>query len=287
MTHRPPYLPARLSDRGVYHFVLAALAIALLRPDALWGWGPAGHEIVARIAESRLTPKAKAAVADLLGSDKSIADVASWADQVRKDREETGPWHYVDIPYEMSGYDPQRDGKNGNNVIDKLQELANVLNDRRAQRNDRVEALKFVVHFMGDLHQPLHCAERNDDKGGNFRLVMFPGERKAVSLHRIWDSSILLRKMDREKTKAEDYASKLNAAIARDQERQWLASGDVVRWANESHKLAVDVVYAGIPTDGPPPTIDDDYFAKAEPVIDLQLSRAGVRLAAILNRIFQ
>src|SRR5690349_12908753 len=167
-----PQRAARLSAVAATAGVVIVLTLLLPAHSAL-AWGPDGHKIVADIAESRLTPQAKAAIADLLGGtdDTSLASIANWADSIRRDREETAPWHYVDIPYEMSGFDPQRDGKDGNNVIAKLQEFANVLNDRKASREQRAEALKFIVHFMGDLHQPMHCVERNGDKGGNFRLV--------------------------------------------------------------------------------------------------------------------
>jgi len=285
-TSRRRQTASNLSDQSSIIAIALAATCFLIAPRELLAWGRDGHEIVARIAEARLTSKAAAGVKELLGGEGSIVAVANWADQIRKERDETGPWHYVDIPYEMSSYDAERDGKNGNNIIDKLQELANVLNDRQAPREKRVEALKFVVHFMGDLHQPLHCAERNGDKGGNFRLVMFPGEQKAVNLHRIWDSTILNRAMERDKLSAADYAEKLNKAVTKEQEREWLANGDVARWALESHRLAVEIVYGGIPADGPPPMIDEKYLRTAEPTIDVQLQRAGVRLAALLNRVF-
>ena len=126
-------------------------AVLLALPSSLYAWGREGHAIVAQIAESRLTPKAKAGVAELLGK-QSMSSVASWPDSVRKERDETSPWHYVDIPYEMRAYDPARDGKNGDNVIAKIVDFANILNDRTRTKNDREEALKFLIHFVGDLH---------------------------------------------------------------------------------------------------------------------------------------
>jgi hypothetical protein len=267
--------------------VAAAVAVIwmlLPAPDAL-AWGPDGHRIVADIAEARLTANAKAAIAELLGGseDTSLASIANWADKIRKERDETATWHYVDIPYEMSGFDPARDGHSGNNVIAKIEEFANVLNDRNAPRQQRVEALKFLVHFIGDIHQPMHCVERNGDKGGNFRLVFFPGKREAVNLHRIWDSDIL--KLAMADQDDEKFAAALNDKITREQENAW-TRGNPTSWANEGHDLAVKVAYANIPTDGPPPAISDQYLAAAEPVVQMQLSKAGVRLANLLNRIF-
>jgi hypothetical protein len=279
---------AILSAPALAGFVIG-LSLLLPAPAAL-AWGPDGHKIVADIAEARLTPKAKAAIAQLLATDNaagaeapSLASIANWADSIRKERDETATWHYVDIPYEMKGFDPQRDGKNGNNVVEKLQDFAVTLNDRNLPREQRVEALKFVVHFMGDLHQPLHCAERNGDKGGNFRLVFFPDKREAVNLHRVWDSEILKRSLGKQDDA--DYAAALNEKITKQQEQGW-SKGNPAAWANEGHDLAVQVVYNGIPSDGPPPKITDEYLAAAQPAVDEQLCKAGVRLANLLNRIF-
>ena len=176
----------------------------------LFAWGRDGHAIIAQIAEARLTPQAKAGVEELLGK-RTMSSVASWADTIRKDREETSPWHYVNIPYEMRGYDPARDGKNGENVIDKIVDFANVLNDRKRPEAEREEALKFLIHFVGDLHQPLHCSERNEDRGGNFRLVFFLEKPEAISLHRAWDSEILehiMKTAGDEKLSTADYAQR-------------------------------------------------------------------------------
>jgi hypothetical protein len=268
--------------------VVVALTGLICAPTRAYAWGRDGHEIVARIAEARLTPKAKAGVEALLGKDKSMVSVANWADAIRKDREETGPWHYVNIPYEMRGFDEARDGKNGDNVVDKIVEFANVLNDRKRSDADREEALKFLIHFVGDLHQPLHSTERNDDKGGNFRLVFFLNQSEAVNLHRVWDSEILKRMMKTGPTdlSADEMAARINESITEKQVREWTRS-DPVAWVNESHKLAVEIVYADIPADGPPPKIAEAYLTRAEPVIEMQLARAGVRLADVLNRVFQ
>ncbi len=260
------------------------VVVAMLVPSSrALAWGPEGHAIVALIATSRLTPAAKAGVAGLLGK-KELADIASWADQVRRQRDETGPWHYVDIPVEFATYDAERDSKNGNNVIDKIQSFAGIVNDHSQPAATREEALKFLVHFVGDIHQPMHCADRNDDKGGNFRLVWFPGEKKANNLHRIWDSTILDESLG--KMKPDDYAKQLEARITEKEATAW-SSGTPTDWANESHALAVKVCYNGIPVDGDPPPITESYLNAAEKIVDTQLERGGVRLASLLNRIFR
>ena len=114
------------------------------------------------------------------------------------------------------------------------------LRGNRAQpKEERVEALKFVVHFVGDLHQPLHCADRNGDKGGNGRLVFFPGRKKAVSLHTVWDTLILPR--SKGKQSVAEYGDALNGKITAKQAKAW-ATGTPQAWAAESWTLARNIV---------------------------------------------
>jgi hypothetical protein len=143
--------------------------------------------------------------------------------------------------------------------------------------------LKFLIHFVGDLHQRLHCADRNGDKGGNGRLVFFLERQRAVNLHQCWDSLILHQRKQR--TRVADYADNLNVKITEEQASA-SAEGSVVDWANESHRVAVERVYANVPAEGPPPRLTTEYIGKSGVVIDEQLQTAGVRLATVLNRAF-
>ncbi len=136
------------------------------------------------------------------------------------------------------------------------------------------------MHFVGDLHQPLHCADRNGDKGGNGRLVFFPGRKKAVSLHMVWDTLILPR--SKGKQSVAEYGDALNGKITEKQAKAW-ATGAPRAWALECWKVAREVVYAAIPPAGDPPVITEEYIATAEPVVDEQIQKAGVRLAAALE----
>jgi len=241
------------------------------------------HQIVALIAEERLPPEAKAAIHELLGDDVDISDaeIASWADNIRREKRATAPWHYVDIPTTQPSYDAERDGNHGNNVIDAMNRFEKVLGDKTRPKEERAEALKYLVHFVGDVHQPLHCAERNADRGGNERLVFFLDKPKAINLHLVWDTQILLK--IKGTTRILDYALSLNAKITPEQAAEW-EKGTPEDWANESHDVAVNSVYKNVPEDGDPPKIDQVY--RCEPVVELQLERAGVRLAEILNRAF-
>jgi S1/P1 Nuclease len=251
-------------------------------PAMVFAWGTDGHQITCMIAEERLTPVAKAEIAELLG-EGHISDegVASWADNIRRNYDFTGPWHYVDIPPDATGFDEKRDGNGGENVIEKIEVYEMALADRMTPRAWRIEALKFVCHFAGDLHQPLHCADRNGDRGGNSRLVFFLDQPRATNLHSVWDSAILRQHMGSVDDRA--YAKKLNDSIALEQVVEW-ERGSALDWANESHEIAAKVAYAGVPADGPPPKLSQAYLENAANVIDVQLEKGGVRLATILNR---
>jgi hypothetical protein len=262
---------------------VALLAFTLISSPVAFAWGGDGHQIVALIAEERLTPAAQSGIHELLGKDTDISDaeIASWADNIRREKRRTAPWHYVNIPTIQPSFDKKRDGKDGENIIDKISEFEKVLADKTESKEKRAEALKFIVHFVGDVHQPLHCADRNGDKGGNGRLVFFLERQKAVSLHQCWDSLILLNRKG--KIRVADYAESLNSKISTTQAEKW-SKASPEDWANESHRVAIESVYAEVPADGPPPKLTPEYLDKSSRAIDEQLEKAGVRLAEVLNR---
>jgi hypothetical protein len=135
-----------------------------------FGWGGEGHSLIARIAWVQLTPAVQARVSGILGPNVTIQSIASWADNVRNQRRETGPWHYIDIPIDKPHLDMARDCPKGDCVIAKIEDFQKVLKDPAAAPAQRREALLFLVHFVGDMHQPLHCSD-NNDQGGNKVLV--------------------------------------------------------------------------------------------------------------------
>jgi len=284
-------------------------ATTMLLSGQARAWGPEGHAIVAEIAEARLTPAAKNQLAQLLAGDDSHAthldQIASWADAVRPSRPESAPWHFVDTPLDQSQYDATRDCAGDNCVVQAIQKFVGVLRDRNAKPADRLEALKFVVHFVGDIHQPLHCETDlskfpppEGDRGGNNVHVSFLGH--PTNLHSVWDGRIIEDVLqvelgphfqpDLQATAAE--ATKLNAAIPANDASAWAPDGLVdhldtatVEWANNSHRAAQDA-YRRLPTHRPRGW--EQAYEDAEwPVIEGQLQRAGVRLAKILNEALQ
>jgi len=265
--------------------MIAAALFLSVAVDWAGAWGWEGHIIVAHIAEQHLTDKAKAGIAQLLGPDRKLSDdpVASWADHIRRDRPETGPWHYVDIPFEATSYDPTRDCPTGRCVVAHIEHFAAVLADTNATTVSRAEALRFVVHFVGDMHQPLHSTERNHDKGGNLVKITFLSDSETGNLHSVWDSMLLRQYLGGQDVSG--YADKLNSRITPQQMKDW-AGGLVADWAWESHHQAVAHTYAGVPIQDTPFNLDQQYVAGNRDVVETQLMRAGIRLANVLNKAF-
>jgi hypothetical protein len=248
--------------------VPAPAAVAALR------WGSVGHRIVGDIAESRLSPAVDAETRRLLGG-QGLGDVASWADEQRGELgPSVSPWHYVDIEVMDSSYVASRDCKRDACVVAALQAQLAILGDRRQADSARGIALRWVIHLVGDLHQPLHAGERGD-RGGNDVKVTFDGRH--TNLHSVWDSGIIAS-LDQPEP---EMVQQLEGEIGRRHDIDAIAGGTVVQWVMQSHDLARDVVYGNLP-----PTLDitPAYVTAAVPVIREQLLRAGVRLAALLER---
>jgi hypothetical protein len=244
-----------------------------------FGWGGEGHSLIARIAWVQLTPAVKARVSEILGPNVTIQSIASWADTVRNQRRETGPWHYIDIPIDKPHLDMARDCPKGDCVISKIEDFQKVLKDPATAPVQRREALMFLVHFVGDMHQPLHCSD-NNDQGGNKVQVKF-GDRPG-NLHSLWDSG-LLGKMPKEDVLFAEYS-----ADSAKHAKSW-SKGTVEDWAEQNHKVAQKVTYGKLPKvpAGAPEPIDATYEKKADPVVKIQIEKAGARLARVLNEALQ
>lgn len=253
-----------------------ALALAFFAGDA-FAWSAEGHRIVARIAEAGLTPAARAEVDRLLAGedDPTLAGVSTWADELRETDsvlgKRTAKWHYINFDGRC-GFEPARDCRNNNCVVTQTNLMYRVLADANQAAEDRAKALKFVVHLVADLHQPLHASPR-DDKGGNDYQVNLHGE--GGNLHRIWDGTIIKRRG----LGFDDYAQELLQTPLPDDPT--LASDrPVLEWALESCQL----VEAGevYPPEGEH-AIDDAFLDARLPLAERRLREAGYRLAMLLN----
>jgi len=262
-------------------FLAATLAILGI-PTSAFTWGGEGHDLVARIAQAQLKPKVRARVDAILGPGVTIVSISSWADQIRRERQESGAWHYIDIPIDQPHLDMARDCPKGDCVIAALARFRIQLKDPSTPADKRKEALEFIVHFVGDMHQPLHCSD-DKDKGGNDVRVLLAGSERPGNLHSAWDSGIL----GHMGTEEQLYPEMLKEALKN--RKKW-SRGTVEQWAEESHEAAVEITYgklpvkpvAGTPNTTPIP-LDASYEDAAKPLIRAQIEKAGDRLARVLN----
>ncbi|RNJ41806.1 hypothetical protein B5V01_21695 [Mesorhizobium erdmanii] len=247
-------------------------------------WGQEGHAIIAEIAQRRLSATALIEVKRILGGEISMASAASWADDMRSGpHPETYNWHFVDIPLADSSYDPVSEcaaspkGDCAIAEIDRAEHETTCATDP-GQRRD---SLRYLIHVVGDLHQPFHTVADGNGENALNVLVKFGGLIESPpkvaddNLHAVWDSTII-----KQTTYAwGSYVDRL--------EGDWLLKHpeatqtlDPVAWTLEAHALA-QTMSAGISSGT---VLDNPYYDKALPVVDEQLGRAGLRLAAVLNR---
>jgi nuclease S1 len=272
--------------------VVLASVVGVGRPVGLLAWGPLGHRVIVRLALPELTPASRALLRDALG-EEDLEEASLWADRVRADRPDTYNWHFVNVPYAAEAYRPERDcraARGGDCIVAAVARARADLATRSLPRAARAEAARLLLHLVGDLHQPLHVID-NHDRGGNDVPVTVAGyqppsgRRAPLNLHAVWDGVLV----EARGLNAARYADVLSPRLAERPARD-AASGaiDVVAWTLESHDLARRVAYAypGFSPAGPPAAtvaLDADYQRAARAAVELQLVRAGVRLARVLN----
>jgi len=303
--------------------------IACLAAKLMPGWGCEGHQIVARIAEMNLTPRARTEVMGLLtanpvdpalvrfcvqGRDDAMADSSTWADDVRRG-ERTGKWHYMDIPRQVTSGDlntycepvdpPGSKGERKGCVLTAIAYNRDILADPKAAPAERARALRYLIHFVGDLHQPLHTTD-NKDQGGNCDPVELLDSVTISNLHSVWDSGLLEAHLREIRKTPAEYAAILNQRF-QSEKAQWAPrDADVAAWVWESHKAGIDTTYGAMqpliplePVDGPTDCnagnakiyalhihLGREYLDQSSVVIDRELAKAGFRLAAMLNAIW-
>jgi len=281
--------------------ILAATLIGCLAASSTsTAWGGQGHRLVGLIAADRLTPVARQNVEWLLDG-QSLAEVSSWADSLTSDQQQTALWHYLNIPPDAAGYDRDRDcprqpdaavGSRDDRwrdcAVDRIAYWEERLKDVSLDRADRATALKFIVHFIGDLHQPFHAL--GVGRGGNDVLVRVFGEAncggpstslrasdadnpRPCNLHAVWDSRLIAHRNIDDRA----YLTALQTLIA---EQRWGSqpAGTPAQWAEQSWRLAREALAS------PDTNIDEGYYRRHLGVIDERLALGGVRLAAVMNR---
>lgn len=243
-------------------------SLLVMVSPSLWAWGGQGHQALAQVAWQRLTPQARAGVGKLLALEpgQTLGSIASWADTIRDPL--TAPWHYVNFPRGDCHYKPERDCPDGNCVVRAIEQQEAILAGTGPDE-ERLRALKFVVHFVGDIHQPLHAGYR-DDRGGNTVQLRFL--LRNSNLHALWDSGLVGQQ-------APDVPAltQMLDALVPPTTQAVPAAGEI---AEESCRIV------GTPGFYPPGDIDEAYAKQFTPTAMGRLALAGARLAAILNRSF-
>ncbi len=248
-----------------------AAAAALLAPAPALAWGRTGHRVVAAVADEHLSGLARAHVRELLGTE-SLDEASFWPDEMRANPSEfwqrtANPWHYVTV----GGFTYDEAPPEGD-ALTALRRFSATLRDRNASRADKQLALRFIVHIVGDLHQPLHVG-RPGDRGGNDVKVKWFG--RDTNLHAVWDSALV----DEEDLSFTEWAERLNRRTTSEEVIRWWVPDPLV-WITESAKIR-DTIY---PAD---PELSYRYIYDHSPTVRRRLAQGGVRLAAYLNALFE
>jgi hypothetical protein len=254
------------------HFILA-LCFALASTQAL-AWGQNGHRVTGAIAEPLLSRKAKAAIAGILGNE-SLAEASTWADEMKSSPEPfwqstANPWHWVTVPpgktYAEVGAPPEGD------AFTALKQFEATLRSPTATLAEKQLALRFTIHIIGDLHQPLHVGN-GTDRGGNDKKVTFG--RDETNLHSVWDGTLV----DRQQLSYTEMTAFLTRRITPQLRREW-SNKDPLVWISESAAIR-DTIY---PAED---RLSYRYAFNQQEILDQRLMQAGVRMAAYLNDLFK
>ena len=242
----------------------------LLSSQLLFGWGKTGHRIVGKIAETYLTKNAKTQIKKLIGH-HDISRLSNWADEIKSDSnwDHAWDWHYCTIPND----EDYQKGKHKGLAIEKVNEFIKTLKNKKETKEKKIIALKFLIHLIGDLHQPLHVGN-GKDKGGNSIKLKWFGE--STNLHSIWDTKLI----EHQKLSYTEYTDYLLLNIDYSNIRKWQGNS-VMEFILESKNLRKQCYdYTG-------DNLKWDYFYKQKTLLEMRLLQGGVRLSGELNRIFK
>tara|TARA_B100000315_G_scaffold95058_1_gene87324 strand:+ start:7032 stop:7787 length:756 start_codon:yes stop_codon:yes gene_type:complete len=238
--------------------------------SVLFGWGKTGHRIVGYIAEQFLTENARQGVTYILGN-TSLSMVSTWADEIKSDPEwdHAYDWHWTTVP----DGEQFKEGKQSGRAVEKVQEFLTLLKSGSGTQSENEIALKFLVHLVGDLHQPLHVGN-GTDRGGNDVNVKWFG--KSTNLHAVWDTEMI----NHQKLGYTEYGDYLLLKLADEKKLEWMKVNvfDIIsesqKWRNQAYKYDND-------------NLQWDYFFQNKTLLELRLLQGGIRLAGMLNRVFR
>ena len=250
--------------------MIKILAVYTLLFSFVLGWGKTGHRITGKIAETYLTKNAKTQIKKLMGH-HDLSRMSNWADEIKSDPdwEIANDWHWCTIP----DGEPYKKDKYSGKAVEKVNEFINVLKNKRSKKEDKQIALKFLVHLIGDLHQPMHVGNGKDRGGNDIKLKWF---NAPTNLHRIWDSDLI----NLQELSYSEYSDYLLLNEDRGKIRKWQGD-DVLTYIHESRDLRNQCYdFSG-------ENLKWEYFYKHKELLEKRLLQGGVRLSGELNRIFK
>ncbi len=279
-------LSATFYQRAAVTLLAVSAAFA---PTSAFAWGSEGHRVTGLVAAELLTPRTRMRLNDLIpGAD--LGDIANYIDLNRATLSQLIPnsdkWHYDNQPVcqtlTFEQYCP-----NGECASARVPVLVKLLADFTNPPEVRAMAARFLVHNVGDIHQPLHAAD-DSDAGANFKNVLLPGARDARRLHAVWDTDLV--RLALRGSSEREFAKQLLSRYRKTEMRDWQKT-DIRDWMTESYELSKSVTYAKLPSfvcreawTATPVELPQAYVNAAVEVIQAQLAKAGARVAAVLNR---
>ena len=246
------------------------LVIYTLLSSFVLGWGKTGHRIVGKIAETYLTKNAKTQIKKLMGH-HDLSRMSNWADEIKSDPswKIANDWHWCTIP---DGELYEKD-KHSGKAVEKVNDFISVLKNKKSKKKDRQTALKFLIHLIGDLHQPMHVGNGIDRGGNDIKLKWF---NAPTNLHRIWDSDLI----NLQELSYSEYSDYLMLNEDRGKIRKWQGD-DVLIYIHESRDMRTQCYdFSG-------ENLKWEYFYKHKELLEKRLLQGGVRLSGELNRIFK
>ena len=254
------------------YYTLLVLFLSISLVHAADDWGRTGHRATGEIAEQYLTKKAKKQIDELLNG-QSLAIVSTFADEIKSDERyrSYGPWHYVNFPF-GARYENHSKNERGD-IIRAIDTCINVLKDENEPKENKVFHLKLLVHFIGDLHQPLHIGLAEDKGANDFQVRWFD---EGTNLHSVWDTK-MIESYNMSYTELAMNTERLSKA-----QLEYIKRGDVLSWMYESRNLCEDI-YKNTKSGE---KLSYVYMYKYVDVMRSQLQKGGIRLAVLLNDIF-
>lgn len=249
--------------------------LSFLLPASSLAWDETAHRAITRVAEEHLAETALKRYPYYVPSGQKLEDVSYWAQSLFRERPETEAWHSITLPPDATGVDLKRDCLLGDCVTVKIREAEGIVRLAHKPRAVVSEYLKFLVHLVGDLHQPLN-AGYPPAEGASDPLVVYQGAQMPLS--KFWNDRLF------EGVSTDELADRIRRRITQSKLREW-QTGTLNDWTWDTHLVAVRVAYGSLPA-GTPRRLDAEYVATARQAAEEQLAKAAVRLAACLDRVW-